>query len=81
MGLRAKYLFCFLIHKNSDGRRNYELPEIKRLSFMRKKGIIYNKETKKYLAFDFHDPKFRVRDNLTWKEVILFLRHEEDQDF
>ena len=78
-GIQAKYLFCFLIHKNSNGKYNFQICH--HIPWLRKIGMIYNEDTRRYLAFEYNNRDFRVRDNLTFKEAILFLRREANFNY
>lgn len=78
-GIQAKYLFCFLIHKNSNGKYNFQICH--HIPWLRTIGVIYNEDTRRYLAFEYNNRDFRVRDNLTFKEAMLFLRKESDMNF
>lgn len=76
-GLEAKYMFAFLIASNPvTGKPNYR--HCIRNSMVKKRGIIYNPDTKKYLAFDFTSSSLRYRDNLTEREAMIYLRHENE---
>lgn len=78
-GIEAKYLFCFLINKNSNGKYNFQICNY--IHWIRTIGMIYNPDTKKYLAFEYNYRELRVRDNLTFKQAMLFLRREANFNY
>lgn len=76
-GLKAKYLFCFLIYQNPDGKYNWEICNNRNYRFLFRKGLIYNRDTGRYLAFSFaRPPVFRFMDNLNKKQALRYLREE-----
>lgn len=74
-GTIAKYWFAFLIAPNPvTGKANYK--SCLNIPFLKRRGIIYNPDSKKYLAFVFTGHHLRYRDNLTKREAYAFISQE-----